>query len=239
MDAAIKQGGTSVVTIFVNPMQFGANEDFDSYPRMLEQDTKLVEQLGVNVLFAPSMDEMYPRGQSIHTQVTVPELSNTLCGSNRLGHFDGVTTVVSKLFNLVQPDIAFFGEKDWQQLTIIKKMVADLDFPIEIVGVPTQREDDGLATSSRNQYLSESERRIAPTLYRVLCDAAVAARSGGDDPRTIEEFALEDLENAGFQAEYVAIRDAVTLSSYENGYQLRIFGAAQLGKARLIDNIAV
>ena len=240
LDAAVLQEGTSVATIFVNPMQFGPNEDFEKYPRVLEADSKLVAQMGIDVLFAPSLEDMYPHGQLSQTTVNVPKLGDCLCGASRPGHFDGVTTVVSKLFNLVRPDIAFFGEKDWQQLTIIRKMVDDLDFPIQIVGIPTERESDGLAMSSRNQYLTERERQIAPQLFRILQDVAASVRSGVIEFDALEESACAGLLAAGFRPDYVAVRVASSLEPPRtNRGGLRVFGAAHLGKARLIDNVSV
>lgn len=240
LSASVLQRGTSVATIFVNPMQFGPHEDFDKYPRMLDADSKLVEEMGVDFLFAPSLEDMYPHGQLDQTTVSVPKLGDFLCGASRPGHFDGVTTVVSKLFNLVQPDMAFFGEKDWQQLTIIRKMVDDLDFPIQIVGIPTERESDGLAMSSRNQYLTERERQSAPELFRVLQDVATSIRTGSADLGALEESACDDLLAAGLRPDYVAIRDASSLESPRTKQdRLRVFGAAHLGKARLIDNVPV
>ncbi|MBS1222574.1 MAG: pantoate/beta-alanine ligase, partial [Proteobacteria bacterium] len=158
----------TVASIFVNPMQFGPSEDFAAYPRTLEADSRQLEAAGLDLLFSPSVAEMYPRPLEQMTQVTVPDLPAVLCGASRPGHFTGVTTVVSKLLNMTQPDIAVFGEKDWQQLVIIRRMAADLDMPVEIIGVPTVREPDGLALSSRNGYLSAGERAIAPTLYATL-----------------------------------------------------------------------
>ena len=240
LNAAVNQGGSSVATIFVNPMQFGPNEDFQNYPRMLETDAELVAGTGVDVLFAPSMEDMYPQGQDSQSTVSVPILSDRLCGANRPGHFAGVTTIVSKLFNLVQPDVAIFGEKDWQQLTIIQKMVRDLDYPIEVVGIPTEREDDGLAMSSRNQYLTERERKIAPQFVSVLRRVATSIEQGNSRFSALEKSACDELRAIGFRPDYVAVRVALTLEPPRVDQDgLRVFGAAHLGKARLIDNVVV
>lgn len=229
-----------VTTLFVNPLQFGSNEDLDSYPRTFDADCSLLESLEVEILFGPSTQTMYPLGQDHQTKATVPELGLTLCGRHRLGHFDGVTTVVAKLFNIVQPDKAYFGEKDWQQLTIIRKMVADLNFPIESISVPTVRATDNLALSSRNQYLSKDQRQIAPQLYHQLCSVRENIRNGNTDYSSLEENALDALSTRGFRPDYVAVRDADTLDlPSKNCKNRRVFGAAYLGQARLIDNIPI
>ena len=229
-----------VTTLFVNPLQFGENEDLESYPRTFEADCRILETLGVETLFCPTTETMYPRGHTLQTATIVPELGNTLCGENRPGHFDGVTTVVTKLFNLVQPDKAYFGEKDWQQLAIIRKLVFDLNFPIDTIGVATVRTHDNLALSSRNQYLSESERRLAPQLYRQLCSVRDSIQAGNTDYSSEEEKAMNALSALGFRPDYVGVRDADTLDYPRgNSDNLRIFGAAYLGRARLIDNVPV
>jgi pantoate--beta-alanine ligase len=230
----------TVASIFVNPLQFGPNEDYAGYPRTLDEDSHQLSVAGLDLLFAPSVAEMYPRPLATMTQVTVPELPAVLCGASRLGHFDGVTTVVSKLFNMVQPDLAVFGEKDWQQLVIIRRMAADLDLPVDIVGVPTVREADGLALSSRNGYLSAEQRAIAPTLYATLQAAAQRLRAGERDYAALETQAQTDLAAAGFQPDYFEIRrpdDLCRPGGAET--ELRIFAAARLGRARLIDNLPV
>ncbi|MFO1424563.1 MAG: pantoate--beta-alanine ligase [Candidatus Competibacteraceae bacterium] len=230
----------TVASVFVNPMQFGPNEDFAAYPRTLAEDSRQLEAAGLDLLFAPSVAEVYPRPLEQMTQVTVPELPAVLCGASRPTHFGGVTTVVSKLFNLVQPDVAVFGEKDWQQLVIIRRMAADLDMPVDIVGVPTVREPDGLALSSRNGYLSAGERAIAPTLYATLRATAERLRAGEGDFSVLEAEAKAKLAAAGFQPDYFEIRRPADLRRpLAEDRELRIFAAARLGRARLIDNLAV
>src|SRR5512144_164979 len=198
----------SVATIFVNPMQFGPKEDFNSYPRTLEEDSRQLTAVGLDLLFAPPVAEAYPNGLDNLTRVEVPELSNILCGASRPVHFAGVATVVSKLFNMVQPDVALFGEKDWQQLLVIRRLTADLNFPVEIVGVPTVREADGLAMSSRNSYLSAIERIVAPTLYATLQAATARLQAGERDYATIQRDACTMLEQSGFRPDYFEIRRA-------------------------------
>ena len=229
----------AVASIFVNPMQFGPNEDFAAYPRTLDADSRQLEAAGLDLLFAPSVAEMYPRPLEKMTQVMVPDLPTVLCGANRPGHFTGVTTVVSKLLNMAQPDIAVFGEKDWQQLVIIRRMAADLDLPVEIIGVTTVRESDGLALSSRNGYLSAGERAIAPTLHETLQATAERWRAGERDWAALENAAKARLTAAGFKPDYVEIRRADDLQrpAPEDVAGLRIFAAAWLGRARLIDNL--
>ena len=229
-----------VSTLFVNPLQFSANEDIDSYPKTFEVDRELLKNLGVEILFCPTVHTMYPHGQTKQTLTIVPKLGDILCGASRPGHFVGVTTVVAKLFNLVQPDKAFFGEKDWQQLTIIRKMVLDLNFPIDTIGVPTVRAPDNLALSSRNEYLSEDQRRLAPHLYRQLCWVRDAILKGSTDCDSLAHKAMNELTELGFRPNYVAVRDAETLDPIsENCAYRRVFGAAFLGRARLIDNIPI
>jgi pantoate--beta-alanine ligase len=230
----------TVASIFVNPTQFGPNEDFAGYPRTLADDGRQLESAGLDLLFAPEVTAIYPRPLADMTQVSVPELSQLLCGANRPVHFGGVATVVAKLFNLVQPDVAVFGEKDWQQLVIIRRMTADLDLPVEIIGVPTVREADGLAMSSRNGYLSAEERAIAPTLYATLQAAADRWRAGERDSAALENVAKARLAAAGFRPDYVEIRRADDLQRpAPDDAELRIFAAAWLGRARLIDNLAI
>lgn len=228
-----------VVSIFVNPMQFGPSEDFNSYPRTLDEDEIKLGQVGLDLLFAPNTAELYPRGLEGMTRVEVPALSDILCGAARPGHFTGVATVVTKLFNMVLPDVAIFGEKDWQQLMVIRRMVADLNMPIEIIGVSTVREADGLAMSSRNSYLSPDERAIAPALYRVMEAAATRLTAGERDYGAIEEAAWVALEEAGFRPDYFQVRQADNLERPENNTDLRILAAARLGRTRLIDNYQV
>lgn len=229
-----------VTTLFVNPMQFGTNEDLENYPRTFDADCRLLESLEVEILFCPSTQAMYPVGQDHQTKVTVPALGRSLCGRNRPGHFDGVTTVVAKLFNIVQPNRAYFGEKDWQQLTLIRRMVTDLNFPIEAIGVPTVRAPDNLALSSRNQYLSKNQRQKAPLLYDQLSTVRENVLNGNTDYSSLEEHATNALSAEGFRPDYVAIRDADTLDlPSKNCKSRRVFGAAYLGRARLIDNIPI
>ena len=227
-----------VVSIFVNPMQFGPNEDLEAYPRTLTADKEKLFAEGAQFLFTPTAEAMYPEGMTHHTTVSVPDLSNTLCGASRPGHFTGVATVVSKLLNIVQPDVAVFGEKDYQQLSIIRKMVQDLCLPIDIIGVPTVRAQDGLALSSRNGYLTPDQRRRAPYLNQVLVECREAIACGFDNYRELEARAMTRLSEAGFEPDYVAIRDARTLAEVtENTEEVAILAAARLGEPRLIDNV--
>lgn len=233
-----------VVSIFVNPTQFGPNEDFANYPRTLDDDLTRLDQAHVDVIFKPGVEEMYPDGQQNQVVVTVPGLANTLCGASRPGHFDAVATVVAKLFNIVQPQHAFFGEKDWQQLTVIRAMVRQLDMPIDVVGVPTVRAESGLALSSRNNYLSDAERDRAPLLNAALEDIkrAIEARhpSGNRQYQELEDQAAVSLTDGGFDVDYVAVRDAHRLCEPDAAStDLRILAAARLGGARLIDNVGV
>lgn len=227
-----------VVSVFVNPLQFGPDEDFDSYPRTLEADCARLSAGGANLVFAPSVNEMYPNGQQNHVEVKLPHLANLLCGAHRPGHFDGVGTVVMKLFNIVAPDTAFFGEKDYQQLQILRIITQQLNVPVDVIGVPTVRADDGLALSSRNQYLSQSEREVAPLLHTTLQSIASAIADGNNNYEDLQNQAIRTLEHAGFEPDYVDVRDADTLSAPSaNTKALRIIAAARLGGARLIDNI--
>ncbi len=237
VDASVGRCDTTVVSIFVNPLQFGPSEDLGNYPRTLRADTDKLESAGVDLVFAPPVQEVFSRASQA-VKVTLPSLSRLLCGRSRPGHFDGVATVVAKLFNIVGSDYAFFGEKDWQQLTLIRSMVRYLDIPTTIIGVPTVRAADGLALSSRNQYLSDAERAVAPTLYQTLCSVRDAIQHGDRRYRVIERDGRNTLDDAGFEIDYVAVRDANTLRSPRaESERLRILAAARLGKARLIDNI--
>lgn len=228
-------GRPVIVSIFVNPLQFGPAEDFSSYPRTLEQDLARLRQAGVAAVFAPSEQALYPWGRQGLTTVVPPvDLSERLCGLARPGHFTGVATVVAKLLGLVQPGAAVFGEKDFQQLQIIRRMVLDLNLPVEIMAVPTLREPDGLALSSRNGYLDAGQRKLAPLLYQVLRDLAAAPMAAA-----AREKAWSRLESAGFQPEYLELLDAATLQPAEGGGALRWFAAARLGRTRLIDNVPV
>ncbi|GEK09856.1 pantoate--beta-alanine ligase [Pseudoalteromonas peptidolytica] len=229
-----------VVSIFVNPMQFGANEDLDSYPRTLEQDKQGLAELETDILFTPSVDTIYPSGLEAQSFVDVPGVSEGHCGGARPGHFRGVATVVTKLFNLVQPDFACFGEKDFQQLQVIKTMVKDLSIPVEVIGVPTQREVSGLAMSSRNGYLSESEKETAKVLFQALKKAASALEQGEKDFDLIIKNAIDMLHNEGLKLDYFNIcqKDTLRPATLEDD-RLVILAAAFLGKVRLIDNIQV
>ncbi len=235
---AVQRADFVVATIFVNPLQFGPNEDLATYPRTLAADQEKLLQAGCHLLFTPTVEEMYPHGMADQTLVSVPHLSEGLCGASRPGHFDGVATVVSKLFNMVQPDLAIFGEKDFQQLAVIRAMVRDLNMPIKIIGEPTVRADDGLALSSRNGYLSPEQRAAAPALYCVISQIGTAIRAGEQDFVRLLEDGRRELEAAGFRIDYLEIRDASSLrpATAENS-DLVILAAAFLGKTRLIDNL--
>ena len=240
VDCARQQSGHVVATIFVNPMQFGPNEDLERYPRTPGQDQEQLQAHGCDALFMPPVAEMYPRGLEQQTRVVVPELAGLHCGAARPGHFDGVATIVSKLFNLVQPDLAFFGLKDYQQLLIIRQMAADLCFPLDIIGVPTQREPSGLALSSRNQYLSAEERQQAPRLYQSLQQLRTAIVGGERDYRNMELSAQKTLASTLVKPEYIAICNAATLQpAKEQDKALVILAAIRLGSTRLIDNITL
>jgi pantoate--beta-alanine ligase len=236
--AAHLHGRRVVASVFVNPLQFGPNEDYAAYPRTPDDDTELLAAQGVDVLLLPTVDEMYPLGVAGSTIVDVPELSGILCGAVRPGHFQGVATVVVKLLNLVQPDVAIFGEKDYQQLTIIHRSVEDLCLPVRIVGAPTVRAEDGLALSSRNRYLSASERAIAPMVYRALDRARRRLESGDADLAGIQREGLESLRAAGFRPDYLEVRMAGTLAEPRGqDVDVVVLTAARLGRARLIDNV--
>jgi pantoate--beta-alanine ligase len=239
IEAARRHGDRFVASIFVNPMQFGPNEDFAHYPRTPREDERMLASAGCDLMLMPDVAEIYPKGLASSTRIDVPELSTILCGQFRPGHFEGVATVVAKLFNIVEPDVAVFGEKDYQQLTIIRRMVADLCMPVEIVGAPTVRESDGLAMSSRNQYLSAEERRIAPRIHEELERAATRLRAGESDYATIEREAGQALERAGFRLDYVAIRAADLAAPAPDDRRLVVLTAVRLGRARLIDNVQV
>lgn len=235
---AKKHATKVVVSIFVNPLQFGPDEDLDAYPRTLEQDKQALEALGVDVLFMPQAKDIYSRGLEQQTFVEVPGLSYMICGASRPGHFRGVATIVCKLFNMVQPNLAFFGEKDFQQLQVIKAMVTDLSMNLSIHGVPTEREEDGLAMSSRNGYLTEPQRKIAPMLYQQISWIADAILSGRRDFSALVASANENLAQAGFKPDYIELRSASTLLQVgHEDKQLVILAAAFLGKTRLIDNL--
>ncbi|WP_052282993.1 pantoate--beta-alanine ligase [Kluyvera genomosp. 1] len=229
-----------IVSIFVNPMQFDRVEDLANYPRTLQEDCEKLNKRKVDYVFAPAVAEIYPQGTESHTIVDVPGLSTMLEGASRPGHFRGVSTIVSKLFNLIQPDIACFGEKDFQQLALLRKMVADMGYDIEIVGVPIIRAKDGLALSSRNGYLTAEQRKIAPGLYKVLSSVAEKLKGGERDQDEMITLAEQALNEKGFRADDIQIRDADTLLDLtENSKRAVILMAAWLGKARLIDNQSV
>lgn len=237
VDEAKARADVVVVSIFVNPMQFDRPEDLARYPRTLQEDCEKLNKRKVDLVFAPSVKEIYPNGTETHTYVDVPGLSTMLEGASRPGRFRVVSTIVSKLFNLVQPDIACFGEKDFQQLALIRKMVADMGFDIEIVGVPIMRAKDGLALSSRNGYLTAEQRKIAPGLYKVLSSIADKLQAGERDLDEIITIAGQELNEKGFRADDIQIRDADTLLEVsETSKRAVILVAAWLGDARLIDN---
>lgn len=242
VERARNVGDRVVVSIFVNPMQFSdaGGGDFDRYPRTFDADCEKLanDKYSPDAVFAPSVEEMYPNGLEQETRVEVPGISDILCGEYRPGHFVGVATVVAKLFNMVQPDVALFGEKDFQQLLVIRRLVADLCFPIEIIGVPTVREASGLAMSSRNQYLSKQERETAAALYQNLQWVREQINAGKKDYSAIQSQACAQLRKAGFRPEYFEIRRVQDLQvADETDKQLVILAAAWLGEARLIDNI--
>jgi len=236
--AAHLHGRRVVASIFVNPLQFGPSEDYTAYPRTPEDDAALLAEHGVDALFAPSVDEMYPAGNSVETVIDVPELTRILCGAFRPGHFQGVATVVVKLLCLVQPDVAIFGEKDYQQLTVIRRVVEDLNVPVKIVGAPTVRAEDGLALSSRNRYLSPEERAAAPRVYRALDRARRRIEAGETDIAGIEAEGMKALVDAGMRPDYFEVRTADRLAR-PAGRELHlvVLAAGRLGRARLIDNL--
>ncbi len=237
---AKKQADIVVVSIFVNPMQFGPDEDLDAYPKTLESDSRLLDDLGIDVLFMPSANDIYARGLEQQTFVEVPGLSYMICGASRPGHFRGVATIVCKLFNMVQPNLAFFGEKDFQQLQVIKAMVTDFSMNLKVFGVTTTREDDGLAMSSRNHYLESKERKLAPTLYKKMHELVDEIQAGRRDfSRLTQEYKLQ-LAELGFNPDYLEIRNVETLlqPGHEDQH-LVLLAAAFLGKTRLIDNLQI
>lgn len=235
--AARDEADRVIVSIFVNPTQFGVGEDFESYPRTLDEDCAKLRSLGVEAVFAPSVAAMYPDGAQLRTRVSVPALADTLCGALRAGHFDGVATVVSKLFNIVAPDVAAFGKKDYQQLRLIQCMVRDLNVPVRILPVDTLREESGLALSSRNGYLTVEEKARAAILYQTLI-AARERLQQGEPFAAVEVWGREKLDGSGFRTDYFSIRRAADLMEPTAGEDaLVVLAAAWLGKARLIDNV--
>lgn len=226
-----------VVSIFVNPIQFGPNEDYDSYPRTLEQDSKLLEEVGCDYIFAPTVEQMYGNQPRL-TNISVSGITADLCGLQRLGHFDGVAVVVTKLFNIVRPEIAFFGEKDFQQLAVIRQFVRDLNMPIEITGVPIARAEDGLALSSRNGYLSEEHRKTAPIIHQSLKIAEQDLQQGKKLADVLANIA-STLTQAGFVIDYVEARTPELQKIEEFNQNIVLFIAAKIGTTRLIDNLQV
>jgi pantoate--beta-alanine ligase len=240
IEAARRHGERFVASIFVNPMQFGPNEDWAQYPRTPREDENMLAGAGCSLMFMPDVAEIYPHGAERATRIEVPQLSRILDGEFRPGHFEGVSTIVAKLFHIVEPDVAIFGEKDYQQLTVIRRMVADLCMPVEIVGAPTVRDADGLAMSSRNQYLTSAERALAPRIFEALQAAAARVRTGDVDFAGIERAGFATLESAGFRPDYFSVRKAGDLSlATPLARELVILTAARIGKARLIDNVQV
>lgn len=240
VDEAKARADVVIVSIFVNPMQFDRPDDLVRYPRTLQEDCEKLNKRKVDYVFAPAVEEIYPQGLERQTYVDVPGLSTMLEGTSRPGHFRGVSTIVSKLFNLIQPDIACFGEKDFQQLALIRKMVADMGYDIEIVGVPIIRAKDGLALSSRNAYLTAEQRKIAPGLYNVMNSIAEKLIAGNRELQEIIAIAEQELNEKGFRADDIQIRDADTLLELtETSKRAVILAAAWLGQARLIDNQSV
>lgn len=235
--AARKLCDVVVVSIFVNPIQFGPNEDFDNYPRTLEHDRHLLAEVGCDIVFAPSVEQMYGKQPRL-TNISVSDITNDLCGLQRPGHFDGVAVVVTKLFNIVQPNFAFFGQKDYQQLAVIKQLVHDLNMPIEVIGVPIARAEDGLALSSRNGYLSEQERATAPSIYATL-QAAEKQLQNGQSLDAVLTNIRQQLTEAGFDVDYVEARSPMLQKVGQFDQDIVLFVAAKLGKTRLIDNLQV
>ncbi|GGE54399.1 pantothenate synthetase [Halopseudomonas oceani] len=238
VEKALQRTDYVVVSIFVNPMQFGPGEDLDSYPRTLAEDQKKLLDVGAHLVFAPTASEMYPEGMEGHTRVSVPVVSEGLCGGSRPGHFEGVATVVSKLLNIVGPDVAVFGQKDYQQLAVIRKMAHDLCLPVQIMGHPTIRAEDGLALSSRNGYLSAEQRAIAPILQRTLQQIAAEVQGGRNDYAQIITEASQRLSDAGMRPDYLDLRNAENLAPVsDDTAELVVLAAAYLGTTRLIDNL--
>ena len=229
-----------VVSVFVNPTQFGEGEDFEAYPRTLERDKRHLKKTSADLIFAPSIETVYPFGLEMATKVSVPGLTQNFCGAARPGHFDGVTTVVARLFAMVQPDVAVFGQKDYQQQLVLRHMAKDMSLPISIITGNTVRDDDGLALSSRNSYLSDEERAVAPLLYEALTSASSELQNGRRDFEELETSAIARLSESGFDVDYFAIRRAQNLEVPDRDCDdLVVLVAAKLGGTRLIDNIVV
>lgn len=240
VDLAREHAERVIVTIFVNPTQFGEGEDFEEYPRTLERDKRHLKKTPADLIFAPNVETMYPFGLDLATKVVVPGLTDNFCGASRPGHFDGVTTVVARMFAMVMPDVAVFGQKDYQQQLVIRHMARDLSLPISVITGETVRDDDGLALSSRNAYLSDEERTTAPVLFETLSAVGAALQSGRRDFAELEKESAARLEDAGFKVDYFAVRRAQNLETPDRDCDdLVLLVAARLGKVRLIDNIIV
>lgn len=240
VELAAEHAERVVVSVFVNPVQFGEGEDYEEYPRTLKRDTQRLRKINADVLFTPTVEAVYPFGLENATMITVPGLTQHFCGASRPGHFDGVTTVVGRLFALVQPHVAVFGQKDYQQQLVIRHMTTDLSLPIGIITAPTVRDDDGLAKSSRNQYLTDEEREIAPQLFATLEAIGNELQSGKREFAELERRATDKLNAAGFKTDYVAVRRAENLEIPDRDCdEIVVLAAAQLGHARLIDNVVV
>lgn len=238
VEKAAQRADFVVASIFVNPLQFGPSEDLDKYPRSLLADQERLVEAGCHLLFTPDVDEMYPQGMQQQTLISVPGVSEGLCGASRPGHFAGVATVVTKLLNMVQPDLAIFGQKDFQQLAVIRTLVRDLNMPIQIIGEPTVRDDNGLALSSRNGYLSDEQRSTASILYRSLQQIAAAIQAGRRDLASLLDEAQRQHAAAGLRGDYLEVREAETLRAVSRGdHELVVLVAAYLGNTRLIDNL--
>lgn len=239
VDLGKQRADAVIVSIFVNPLQFGANEDLDSYPRTFAADCQALAERGAAAVFAPTVSDVYPRGLQQQSYIEVPGISDILCGASRPGHFRGVATIVAKLFNMVQPDLAVFGEKDYQQLQVIRLMTKDLSLPVKVIGMPTERATDGLALSSRNGYLSASERQQAPLIYATLQIIATQLQAGTAIATAVTD-ASETLQQAGFRIDYLSVRRRHDLGEASTSdADLVILVAAYLGKTRLIDNLQV
>lgn len=240
VDVAKTKADRVIVSIFVNPMQFGKNEDLHSYPRTLEADCNGLTEHGADAVFTPTPEMMYPRGLDVQTYVEVPILGDLHCGASRAGHFRGVSTIVCKLFNIVQPDVACFGLKDYQQLAIIRQMVIDLSMPIDIVGVQTERAEDDLALSSRNGYLTAEQRAQAPALFKMLKQLRTQILAGNHNYRQLEQQGKQQLIDAGFTPDYIDVSAQSDLTLATSNQQKKvILAAAWLGNTRIIDNIVI